>query len=167
VFGASAGGEESDVKGGSRVGNGRSRARRPLARRGHPRLLALSTIAVFAVDQGSKAIARAFELGASAQNNSHPVHSWWLLPALGLAAAVAPSRRVAVFSGLFIGGFLGNLVDQMFWPGGIPDFINFDEFYWNVADLFILTGLALLLTSPLVRLGEAVFRRRPRVATEG
>jgi len=123
-------------------------------------------LAVFAVDQGSKAISRAFQLGASAQNDSHPVHSWWLLPALGLVAAVAPSRRVAIFSGLFLGGFLGNLLDQLFWPGGIPDFINFDEFYWNLADLFILAGIALLLTSPLVRLTVALLRRRPRVATE-
>jgi lipoprotein signal peptidase len=135
-------------------------------RRGHPQILLLATLVVFTLDQGSKAVARAFQLGASAQNNSHPVHSWWVLPLLGIVAALAPSRRVALFSSLFIGGFLGNLVDQRFWPGGIPDFISFDEFYWNLADLFIVAGLALLLTSPFVRLGTALIRRRPRVATE-
>jgi lipoprotein signal peptidase len=134
--------------------------------RGHPELLLLTTSIVFVVDQTSKALSRTFQLGASAQNDTHPVHSWWVLPMFGLVAAIAPSRRVAIFSGLFLGGFLGNLVDQHFWPGGIPDFLSFDAFYWNLADIFILAGLALLLTSPLVRLGAALFRRRPRVATE-
>jgi hypothetical protein len=136
------------------------------SRRGHPQTLLLMTIVVFVVDQASKAGARTFQLGASAQNDTHPVHWWWVLPIFGLVAALAPSRRVAIFSGLFLGGFLGNLIDQHFWPGGIPDFISFDEFYWNLADIFILAGLALLLTSPLVRLGAALYRRRPRVATE-
>jgi len=132
--------------------------------RGHPRMLLCSTLVVFAIDQGSKAVARMSDLGASAQNDTHPVHWWWVLPLFGIIAAVAPSRRVAIFSSLFLGGFLGNLVDQVFWPGGIPDFIAFDEFYWNLADIFILAGLASLLVSPLVRIGTALFR--PRVATE-
>jgi lipoprotein signal peptidase len=134
--------------------------------RGHPWILLLSTFLVFTVDQGSKLLARTFQVGASAQNDTHPVHWWWVLPIFGLVAAVAPSRRVAIFTSLFVGGFLGNLVDQRFWPGGIPDFISFDEFYWNLADFFILAGLALLLSSPFVRLGAVIFRRRPRVATE-
>ena len=79
--------------------------------RGHPGILLLSTVLVFALDQSSKVIARAFQLGASAQNDSHPVHWWWVLPIFGLVAALAPSRRVAIFSSLFLGGFLGNLVD--------------------------------------------------------
>jgi lipoprotein signal peptidase len=134
--------------------------------RGHPGILLLSTVLVFALDQSSKVIARAFQLGASAQNDSHPVHWWWVLPIFGLVAALAPSRRVAIFSSLFLGGFLGNLVDQLFWPGGIPDFISFDEFYWNLADISILTGLALLLVSPFARLVVSLSRRRPRVATD-
>ena len=75
------------------------------------------------------------------------------------------SRRAPVWHDV-AGGFLGNLIDQHFWPGGIPDFIAFDAFYWNLADIFILAGLALLLGSPFVRLGAALVRRRPRVATE-
>ena len=134
--------------------------------RGHPGILLLSTVLVFALDQSSKVIARAFQLGASAQNDSHPVHWWWVLPIFGLVAALAPSRRVAIFSSLFLGGFLGNLVDQLFWPGGIPDFISFDEFYWNLADISILAGLALLLVSPFARLAASLFRRRPRVAAD-
>lgn len=131
---------------------------------GHPQLLLFSTLFVFTLDQSSKGVARAFQLGASAQNDSHPVHWWWVLPIFGLVAALAPSRRVAIFSGLFLGGFLGNLVDQRFWPGGIPDFISFDQFYWNLADICILAGLALLLTSPLMRLGAALLARRRPVA---
>ena len=133
--------------------------------RGHPQILLVSTLFVFLVDQSSKLVARTFELGASAQNDSHPIHWWWVLPIFGLVAALAPSRRVAIFSSLFLGGFLGNLVDQHFWPGGIPDFISVGDFSWNLADICILSGLALLLLSPFVRLGEALFRR-PRVATE-
>jgi hypothetical protein len=136
------------------------------SRRGHPQTLLLMTIVVFVVDQASKAGARTFQLGASAQNDTHPVHWWWVLPIFGLVAALAPSRRVAIFSGLFLGGFLGNLIDQHFWPGGIPDFISFDAFYWNLADIFILAGLALLLVSPFVRLGTALVGRRPRLASE-
>ena len=136
--------------------------------RGHPQMLLVTTSIVFVVDQASKGAARVFQLGASVQNDTHPVHWWWvlLLPLFGLVAALAPSRPVAIFGGLFLGGFLGNLIDQHFWPGGIPDFISFDAFDWNLADVFILAGLALLFMSPLVRFGAALFRRRPRVVTE-
>jgi lipoprotein signal peptidase len=133
---------------------------------GHPQMLLISTLAVFVLDQSSKVTARTLHIGASAQNDSHPVHWWWVLPIFAVIAALAPSRRVAIFSGLFLGGFLGNLVDQHFWPGGIPDFIYYDQFYWNLADLCIVAGLALLLASPLVRIGAALFQRRPQVATE-
>src|SRR5437763_15744617 len=79
--------------------------------RGHPGLLLLSTVLVFALDQSSKVMARAVQLGASAQDDSHPVHLWWVLPIFGLVAALAASRRVAPFSSVFVGGCLGNLVD--------------------------------------------------------
>ena len=134
--------------------------------RGHPRLLLVATLLVFAIDQASKLAAHTFGLGASTLNDTHPVRWWWVLPIFAVVAGVAPSRRVAIFSSFFLGGFLGNLVDQHFWPGGIPDFLAFHDFYWNLADICILMGLALLLASPFVRLGEALVRRRPRVAAE-
>jgi lipoprotein signal peptidase len=139
-------------------------SRRPF--RGHPWILLVATLFVFTLDQASKLAAHTFDVGASTLNDTHPVRWWWVLPIFALVAAVAPSRRVAIFSSLFLGGFLGNLVDQHFWPGGIPDFLAFHEFYWNLADVCILTGLALLLVSPFVRLGTALVRRRPRVAAE-
>ena len=62
--------------------------------RGHPWLLLASCLIVFAFDQASKLVAVTFHLGALAQNNSHPVHWWWVLPIFGLVAAFATTNSV-------------------------------------------------------------------------
>ena len=41
-----------------------------LGRRGHPLMLFFTTSMVFVVDQASKVVARTFDLGASAQNDT-------------------------------------------------------------------------------------------------
>ncbi len=86
----------------------------------------------------------------------------WALFAFALAATVAisvwlwrtPTRLVALGLGLILGGALGNAVDR-FSYGWVADFYYFHvgSFHWyvfNLADVAIVAGVALLLGDSLV-----------------
>ena len=59
-----------------------------------------------------------------------------------------------IFLGLIIGGSLSNLFDRIYY-GAVPDFIDFHikSFHWfvfNVADIFITTGVFCLILIELI-----------------
>jgi signal peptidase II len=98
-----------------------------------------------------------------------PVGRWALL-AFKAAAVVllwiwlarTSSRPTATALGLIIGGALGNAIDRLHWPG-VMDFVLFHieaatwSFRWyvfNLADLAIVAGVALLMYDSL-RVGRA------------
>jgi signal peptidase II len=75
----------------------------------------------------------------------------------------ATSRLTAAALGLIIGGAAGNAVDRLHWPG-VMDFVLFHietsgfEFRWyvfNLADVAIVAGVAVLLYESLLRGGAA------------
>jgi signal peptidase II len=70
-----------------------------------------------------------------------------------------PEPLTAIGAGLVAGGAAGNLIDRIFRPGGVVDFVDFR--FWpafNVADSAITIGAVLLLLSG--------FRSRPKEASE-
>ncbi len=63
------------------------------------------------------------------------------------------SRVTALALGLIIGGALGNAADRLHWPG-VMDFVdlyvrNFHWYVFNVADVAIVAGVAVLLFKSL------------------
>jgi signal peptidase II len=63
-------------------------------------------------------------------------------------------RRVAISAGLLIGGALGNVIDRLLY-GAVADFFHFHvgSFSWyvfNLADVAIVAGVALLLYDSLL-----------------
>lgn len=86
----------------------------------------------------------------------------WILIAIKVTAVIlftgwlarAESKRLAVGLGLIIGGALGNGIDRVLW-GAVADFFAFHvgTFHWyvfNLADVAIVVGVALLLYDGLV-----------------
>jgi lipoprotein signal peptidase len=72
-----------------------------------------------------------------------------LIAALFVLVPRVPSNVAAVGAGIACGGALGNLVSLLAWSQGVPDPLVFSHadggIAFNLADLFALTGDALLL----------------------
>ena len=90
---------------------------------------------------------------------------WWSLALLALGICLwlaimlyrSDSRIEALAYGAIIGGALGNVIDRVRF-GGVTDFLDFyaGQMHWpafNLADVFVVCGVALLLLAP-------VFERR-------
>ena len=86
----------------------------------------------------------------------------WVLSVVALAISIwiasmmwrAKQTWEAVGCGLIIGGALGNVVDRMR-LGAVTDFLDFyvGKYHWpafNFADIAVVTGLALLVLSPII-----------------
>ncbi len=146
---------------------------RASAARGRPLLLfAAVSIAVFALDQATKALARRYlqfhvsvpEEGLFQLTLTHNTGSAfslisqnWILTAVtatvcvvvlayALAGGLAGAPRRGVALGSMLGGALGNLCDRLR-TGGVIDFIDVDIWDWpvfNVADIAITIGVGLL-----------------------
>lgn len=132
-------------------------------------------IAVYIVDQASKALAIAFFSGPEEGAQSLPFFNlvltrnrgvsfglltdlpWWALAPLGLAGVTLLSvwlwhtrtRLNGAAIGLIIGGALGNIADRIRW-GAVTDFLDFHvgQYHWpafNLADVAIVGGMGLLL----------------------
>ena len=95
------------------------------------------------------------------------VHWLLLLPvAPGMAFRMATVRGAMVAAGhaVVLGGLTGNLIDRG--RGAVVDYLAFGPFhrdkwlYANIADLAMLTGLMLLSTVMIRRLGQRRQRRR-------
>ncbi|MBA2663551.1 MAG: signal peptidase II [Bradymonadaceae bacterium] len=68
------------------------------------------------------------------------------------------STTTVVASGLLIGGGIGNLIDRVLFNGGVTDFLNIGigtlrTGIFNVADVWIMAGLFLIVLSPELRQG--------------
>ena len=78
------------------------------------------------------------------------------LVALGLLVLVPriPWAPVAVGAGVAAGGTIGNLVSLLIWSGGVPDPlvapVASGDIAFNLADVFVLGGDALLLCAAAV-----------------
>jgi lipoprotein signal peptidase len=72
--------------------------------------------------------------------------------AFGLVAVVPRIRSLPVVlgAGVAAGGALGNLVSALAWSAGVPDPLVVHNVAFNLADVFVLAGDALLLTSAAV-----------------
>src|SRR5439155_19044732 len=57
---------------------------------------------------------------------------------------------VAVGAGIAAGGTLGNLVSLLVWSGGVPDPLVVRDIAFNLADVFVFCGHALLLSAAVV-----------------
>lgn len=118
-------------------------------------LLTGTALAVFAVDQMTKALAGTvhlndeFALGVA----SAPSMIAAALMAAGIVAFLYAARRwhaPAIAAGLFVGGSISNLSDRLVY-GQVRDFIVADPIVLNLADLALVAGLAVWLISALVR----------------
>jgi lipoprotein signal peptidase len=74
-----------------------------------------------------------------------------LITALIMLVPRVPSNAAAVGAGIACGGALGNLVSLLVWSQGVPDPLviagTLHGVAFNLADLFALTGDALLLSA--------------------
>ena len=72
-------------------------------------------------------------------------------PALAWAATVVLIRSpsIALAAGSSLGGAAGNVVSLALWPG-VPNPLVLGEIAFNVADLSVAVGLALLLPATVV-----------------
>ena len=56
----------------------------------------------------------------------------------------------AVGLGIFVGGILGNAIDRIITGGPVHDFINFQIFQNNIADIALTVGAALIVLGLVV-----------------
>jgi len=77
-----------------------------------------------------------------------------VIAALVVLVPRVPSNTAAVGAGIACGGALGNLVSLLAWSQGVPDPLvvagTLHGVAFNLADLFALTGDALLLSAIVV-----------------
>jgi lipoprotein signal peptidase len=90
-----------------------------------------------------------------------------LIAALVVLVPRVPSNAAAIGAGIACGGALGNLISLFAWSQGVPDPLvvagTVHGLAFNLADLFAITGDALLLSAVVLyglrhhtRLGESV-----------
>jgi len=71
--------------------------------------------------------------------------------ALVLVVPLLPWTPVLLGAGVAAGGALGNLVSMLVWHGGVPDPLVVSGWIaFNLADVFVLAGDALLLSAAVV-----------------
>ncbi len=77
-----------------------------------------------------------------------------LVAALVMLVPRIPSNAAALGAGVACGGTLGNLVSLLAWAQGVPDPLVFvgatHSLAFNLADVFALSGDALLLSAAIV-----------------
>ena len=66
------------------------------------------------------------------------------------------SRLALLSSSLLVGGGIGNLIDRITFSGGVTDFLNLGIGWlrtgiFNVADVWIMAGAALMFVTPEIR----------------
>ena len=117
-----------------------------------------STLALAAVDLAVKAA-----LPTKGWDFHQRSHAWSLLSVVLLAVvvvlAVLPSRLVAAAAGVVAGGVLGNVVSAHRHGGRVPNPIVVGSLALNLADVFVLVGVPVLVVA-LVRVS---IRNRDRI----
>jgi lipoprotein signal peptidase len=122
--------------------------------RGRRRIAAAAALGVLAADLADSAASRTIYF--------HPRPLWLLVGGAATAAAVlvlaprVPSLALSFGAGLTAGGALGMLVAGLVWSRGVPDPLIRGSVAFNLGDMAIAVGDALLLTSALL----VAWRRR-------
>lgn len=129
--------------------------------RGMPLRLSLflaPALALAAVDLAVKA-----ELRTKGWDFHQRSHAWSILAVailvVLLVLAVLPSRLVATAAGVVAGGVLGNVVSAHQHGGRVPNPLVVGAFALNLADVFVLVGVPVLMLA-LVRVS---IRNRERI----
>ena len=90
-------------------------------------------------------------------------HAWSVLTVallvVVLLLAVLPSRLVAAGAGIVAGGVLGNVVSAHRHGGRVPNPLVVGAFAFNLADVFVLVGVPLLVFA----LARVAIRHRDRI----
>jgi lipoprotein signal peptidase len=110
---------------------------------------------VVAFDLAQKELAISARSGAVLAHDRSPLYVAGVAAASVLwAAAIARTRSssIAIAGGVVLGGAAGNLLSIALWPSlpGVPDPIVAGGVAFNVADVAVVVGLALLLPTTLV-----------------
>ena len=158
--------------------------------KGEPAIGVLAALIAFVVDQVTKAIvvsnASVLNAGVSVvpgfdltfHRNDGVTFGllggapWWSLVVLALAICAwlaammlrTRNRIEAIAYGSIIGGALGNVVDRLRFRA-VTDFLDFylGSAHWpafNIADVFVVGGVGLLLLTPMLRSGCRTGLRR-------
>jgi hypothetical protein len=98
----------------------------------------------------------------------HRSHAWVVLSVVVLVGAfslvLVPSRSVALAAGVMSGGAIGNLVSARADGNWVPNPIVIGDyqraFAFNLADVFFLVGVVLLMSALIME----IVRRRDRLA---
>ena len=116
--------------------------------RSRRRIAAAAALAVFAADLADSAASRTIYF--------HPRPLWLLAGGAAAAAALlvlaprVPSLALSVGAGIAAGGAVGTLVAALLWSRGVPDPLVRGPVAFNVADVAIALGSALLVVSALL-----------------
>jgi lipoprotein signal peptidase len=122
--------------------------------RGRRRIAAAAALVVLAADLADSA--------ATPTAYFHPRPLWLLAGGAAAAAAVlvlaprVPSVALSLGAGMTTGGALGMLVAGLVWSRGVPDPLVRGSVAFNLADVAIAVGDAILLSSALL----VAWRRR-------
>jgi lipoprotein signal peptidase len=113
------------------------------------RLVAVIVAGVVAVlDLGQKLI------GETGFHHERSLGSLLVMAGVAIALVVVVPRMhslpVVLGAGIAAGGAVGNLLSALAWGAGVPDPLVLGDVAFNLADLFVLAGDALLLTSAAV-----------------
>jgi lipoprotein signal peptidase len=107
---------------------------------------------------GTMAVVAAIDLVHKAGTQADYFHARsavYVVVVLGLAAVWAGailatgSLSMALGGGVLAGGALGNLLSLALWPG-VPNPIELEPIAFNLADVFVLAGFALVAASTVV-----------------
>jgi lipoprotein signal peptidase len=116
--------------------------------RGRRRIAVAAALVVLAADLGDSAAARTVYF--------HPRPLWLLAGGAAAAAALlllaprVPSLGLSVGAGIAAGGAAGTLVAALVWSRGVPDPLVGGSVAFNVADVAIAIGIALLVASAVL-----------------
>ena len=116
--------------------------------RGRRRIAAAAALVVLCADLVDSAVTRTAYF--------HPRPLWLLAGGAAAAAALlvlaprVPSLALSVGAGIAAGGAVGTLVAALLWSRGVPDPLVRGPVAFNVADVAIALGSALLVVSALL-----------------
>jgi lipoprotein signal peptidase len=116
--------------------------------RGRRRIAAAAALVVLSADLVDSAVTRTAYF--------HPRPLWLLAGGAAAAAALlvlaprVPSLALSVGAGIAAGGAVGTLVAALVWSRGVPDPLVSGTVAFNLADVAIAVGSALLVASALL-----------------
>jgi hypothetical protein len=114
----------------------------------HALLLVAVAAALAAVDLVTKWEAIRVVPTAVAYHSRSFAYVWSALLAAGALAGLVPlvgSTALDLAAGAICGGAVGNATSALAWSPGVPDFVRLGGIVFNLADVLVWAGLAMLL----------------------